>query len=402
MSGLTTMYPAAHNTVHRSNIRDHNPGPLKRSQRLSSWIAASLCCVALFAAAPPAVAQNNPREIAPGKTDISLELFVSRDGALKAQSWSDVMRKLNVPVRIRVGLAADTKPELRERIVGTLRYIQLTGIIDRSGRLRFADRSFSRSDTQKLTEWLDELRTYGAQGAPDGQPAWGLNKQQFTSLIDDLDDRIKEVAVGTELQTAVKRIHGTSRFSLRYSAAATEWISTHPDLLKTRQTIVSLSRGSALAAALKDSGLGFRPLRNPSGTIELVIDPIEKLEKPWPVGWELPKDVSRYKTAPKLFELLPVEFENVAFLDVITAVSIKTELPIVLDYYDLQTRADIQLDQLQVSYPPKKVSWLQVLRGITSPHRMSTELVVDERDRPFIRVELLGRLPNSPARTAQP
>jgi len=256
----------------------------------------------------------------------------------------------------------------------------------------FADRTISRAEMGKLKEWVRELQTYGAQGAPDGKPAWGLSREQFNQLIVDLAEPAKELRDGDDVSGAVKKLHVGSKYSLRYSESAKQWLDEHPELQKVRQNIVSLSRGTALACLLSDAGLGFRPLRNPTGDVELVIESRNSIEKLWPVGWEVPKERSRYKTAPRLFQLLPVELTDVMYLDVINAISLKTQLPIVIDYYDVKTRADMNLEELKVSYPSRKVSWLQVLRGISSPNRLAVELRVDERDRPFIRVDVLGQI----------
>ena len=340
-------------------------------------------------AQPPATSRP---EIAPGKTDVTLELVVDQRGALAAQAWRNALKDLGIPVRMKFGLSPDSKPETRERVVGTLRYVQLRGVVDSKGKILFTDRSFGRSEMSKLKEWVHDLQTYGAQGAPDGQPAWGLNKSQFGRLIKDLAEPVKEIREGDDLEGSVKRLQTGSRYNLRYSTSARQWINSHAALKVVRQNIVSLSRGTALACLLNDAGLGFRPLRTPSGTIELVIEERGSVEKLWPVGWEIPKDRSRYRTAPKLFELLPVELNDVPYLDVIQAISLKTQLPVVMDYYNIETRSDMKIDKLKVSYPSRKVSWLQVLRGISSPNRLSVELMVDERDRPFIHVDVLGQI----------
>lgn len=354
--------------------------------------AGFVACVALLTTCSAELrGQTETRpEIPAGNTLITLEIAIDRDGVLNAQAWRDALQSLNIQVRMQTGLRPESKPEIRERVAGSLRYVQLKALLDRRGQLVFADRMFTRAEVQKLKEWIRELETYGAQGAPDGQPAWGLNKEQFKQLITDLSERVKEIREGDEVRSAVKRLHVGSGYGLRFSSEAETWLNRHTELGVARQNIVSLSRGTALAVLLNDAGLGFRPLRTPAGEIELVIEPLSEGHKLWPPGWELPKDRSRYQMAPKLFELLPVSLDNVPLVDVVGAISIKTQLPVVFDRYEITTQGEIDLEQLMVSYPSRKVTWLQVLRGICSPNRLSVELVVDERDRPFLRIGTLS------------
>ena len=38
---------------------------------------------------------------------------------------------------------------------------------------------------------------------------------------------------------------------------------------------------------LNEYGLGFRPVRTPSGKIEIAVFPLQKTTEVWPVGWQL-------------------------------------------------------------------------------------------------------------------
>src|SRR5262245_3495800 len=91
-------------------------------------------------AQPPAL---KPKPAVTGvKTTLEIELLTGPDGgAIQAQEWRTVFEQLNVSVSIHKAVL-DEKPEVKERVVGTLRYVTVVGRLERSGRIVFADRTF--------------------------------------------------------------------------------------------------------------------------------------------------------------------------------------------------------------------------------------------------------------------
>lgn len=312
-------------------------------------------------------------------TRISLTLITTDAGAgVRARLWDETLRKLGVSCRIRRGTRAD-KIETRETKYGTFRRVDIVGRIDRRGRLVFKDRTFSRNDAGKLGEWIRELKTYGAQGAPNGKPLWGLSKAQFGEIYSALSTRVETEVRGKKLHDGLAVLGVPKKHPLRFTIAARRALGLDPPAI--RKTVRGHSLGTALALILHDYGLGYRPLRTPQGAIELAVDPLSQKVPSWPAGWE-PK-LSRPKTAPKLFELIPVELEKSKLVDVLHAVSVKTGVPIHVDYHALQGRG-IDVEKLVVSYPARKASWSLLLRGITAKHKLSRTLKIDELGRPFV------------------
>src|SRR5207244_872691 len=76
----------------------------------------------------------------------------------------------------------------------------------RSDRLVFPEKSFTQADSAKLNEWLNELKTYGAQGAPDGKPMWGLSEAQFKVIYSALGARVETEVEDLSLTDAVAKI----------------------------------------------------------------------------------------------------------------------------------------------------------------------------------------------------
>jgi hypothetical protein len=49
----------------------------------------------------------------------------------------------------------------------------------------------------------------------------------------------------------------------------------------------------------------------------------------------------------------------------------------------------IDLDELVVSYPLRRMSWSQLLRGVTAPNKLLNHLLIDEQGSPFVWITTL-------------
>ncbi|MEO1994474.1 MAG: hypothetical protein ABGZ17_04285 [Planctomycetaceae bacterium] len=336
------------------------------------------------------------RTIRPGKTYVKFEIVAERGAGLRAQQWQQAFAKMGVSVRI-YSARVQVKEPVSERVVGTLRYVTVNGELDQRGRLFCGEKVFARSDTAKLNEWVRELKTYGAQGSPEGKPVWGLSQSQFQTVYDHLAVMVEKPSSGTTLSVRLTGLPIPVQHPVRMSVAARRWLDSPASQPAAGESALSardtrgFSVGTVLALTLSQYGLGFRPLRAPDGRIELVVDPLPKVDRAWPVGWDLPKDRSKLQTAPQLFKLFPVELQDVKLLDVLHAVEAQSRVSVWLDTFRIRNELQLKLDELLVSFPKKQVSWSQVLRAVTTPRHMRQKLVIDERGRPLIWITSLER-----------
>ena len=151
------------------------------------------------------------------KTTVSVELLAdAKANGLTAQRWGQTFEKIGYRVRIRRAILSE-KPEIKERTLGRLREVRVIGKLDRSGRLIFADRTFSPSQGTKVAEWLRSLEVYGAQGSPTGKPVWGLDKAQFDILYNALSVKVTADIQGQSLSAAVAAMKPPAKYPLRYT-----------------------------------------------------------------------------------------------------------------------------------------------------------------------------------------
>lgn len=316
----------------------------------------------------------------PRNTFVEIKLLANNDGGgLHAQQWSKVMEPLDVSIQIQ--RQQDEKVEVRERTVGTLRYVTAVGTLDRSGRVNFPTRSFDLGEGAKLREWINELKTYGAQGTPDGQPMWGLSKEQFNTLYDALVKPAEADYRDLLLTDAIAKLPIPKQYPVRLSQAALALLKQPGAKNRVRQEVKGFSVGTALAIMLNDCKLGFRPNRTPADGLELLVEPLGQKQPFWAIGWPLQKQ--RIKAAPKFFAMTQIELDNVALSDLLPTVAELTETPVMLDYYEIEEK-NIDFPSLKVSVKRTQTSWGVALKSAVVTKKLSREIWQDEAGRAFV------------------
>lgn len=352
---------------------------------LALLAAGWICLVAASPAAAQAERAATPR---PRTTTVEVELLAGNDGgALHAQQWRSIFEKLDIQMIVRRGILEE-KPEIKEKEVGTLRVVTAVGRLDRNGRIVFSDRAFATGDSAKLKEWLDDLKTYGAQGSPQGKPLWGLSKAQFEALYVALGELQEEELQGKTLEAAVAAVKLPANHPARWTTAAQERRQSLPEGATVRQRVAGFTKATALAIALNDRGFGVRPNRTPAGQIELAIEILDAKADHWPIGWPLQQQAPT--ALPGMFAMTNVQLDQVPLLDVLEAVDGLAEVPVLIDFAEIDRR-HIDLDKLRVSHPLKKTTWSLALRAILVPQKLTREYWQDEAGRAFVWVTPTGK-----------
>ena len=92
--------------------------------------------------------------------------------------------------------------------------------MDTGGALIFPETSFDMSETTGLREWVDELKTFGAEGSPEGKPVWGLKEAQFTEVYEALTPAVTTSSEGVPLLDALRTLNLTSDYPIRIHSTA--------------------------------------------------------------------------------------------------------------------------------------------------------------------------------------
>lgn len=340
------------------------------------------------------VAAQEPQQ-ADSNVLLDLEIVTPRQGTnlLASQRWGSFFRDQGEVVRVREPLA-DDKPGATETSRGTFRLVKVVALMDRDGQLHVPGHKLTLNQPDKVQEWLKELKTYGAQGDPEGQPRWGLNEEQFKAVYAALSVPVVESQQGRPLSEVMKSLPLPVDFPLRVHAEAAPLFETAGQE-PVKDDIQGLSLGTALAGTLVQQGFGFRPRRTPSGTLELVVESLSKISDPWPVGWTV-DPAKRKEVAPQLFKSVAAGFENQPLDDVLHAISTQQQVPILCNRAACATR-EIDLHNL-VTYPMRSVTmWMMVLDSSVRQSKLEAFIRRDEVGQPLVYVT-----PFEPKRPPQP
>ncbi len=321
------------------------------------------------------------------ETQLEMEIITGTGGVnLDAQRWASALKKLDVVVRIRRGTSKD-QPGVTEKNFGTaVRRVSIIAALDRNGRISLPGKAFTLKDNEKLVEWLRNLRTYGAQGSPDGQPAWGLTKAQLDQVLTQLRRPMTIDPEGKNLLDALllfapDREKGDLPIHVTPEAKQIMGLPEARELFP--QSLLGISRGTALAIILKHYGLCYTPSRTPSGDLELTLRDPATTTNPWKIGWPFPKNVTRDKIAPNLFKQVNVELVDLPLIEVVEAAAGSIEIPILLDHRAMEDW-EIDAEKTRVNFPRKRTTWGIAIKRIAFQSRLQRQLYVDEAGKPFV------------------
>jgi len=353
----------------------------------------------VFAQAPPPAPQpTRPRvqvvgpaagrDAAKGdglKTLVEVDIIIPPVGAgAEIQEWGRFFQTLGISAQLRQG-NIDEKPATTESVRGTLRTVQVVGRLDPRGKVFFADRTYTPADREKVKEWMEELKVYGAQGTPEGKPSWGLNKDQFETLFETMSVPTEGAYTGLTFKEVLAAPDWKTAYPLRLHTSTETVLSALSAEPRMRISPTGLSRGTALACLLEDTGLGFRPERTPSGGVELTVHPLSAIKDAWPMGWPLDPVQPRNQIAPGYFKSGQVDFEQQPLTVVLAAISERAGLPILIDHPRCDAKK-IDPSEARVSHPAKKLAYALVVNTVVHQVRLTAALKLDEAGKPFVQV----------------
>lgn len=321
-------------------------------------------------------------------TLITMEILTGDDGnGPKAREWSETLGKMDLTLTVRRGRPGE-KPEVTERKAGgALRTVQVVGLLDSQGRLLLADRVLALGENDKLAAWLEDLRTYGAQGSPEGQPVWGLTKEQFGVIHAALKRPLVSEARDLDLEQALALFELPKECPLKLNPEVTRLMKDRKRTATVGQSVQGLGQGTALAVILREQGLGFRPRRLPNGSVELSVQSLKEGRDVWPVGW--PRQQPIPETAPALFQFKTVNLEDEPLDEVLDAIAGQVKMPLLIDQPALAAKG-IDFSKLKVTYPRKRTTWIEVLKTFTAKAKTELDVRVDEAGRPFVWIAPLN------------
>jgi len=302
-----------------------------------------------------------------------------------SQQWYRALTDLGVDsLRIRSRRPGE-EPQIEEqsskRPGDAARIYIVTGVLDDRGQLHLPGGKFTIRDTGRLKAWLAKLRAGGESAVTGrGTTAFGMSAEQLALVQEDLATPLGFSTVDMSPAEVIEKARGQLRYKLSMEAAASallQNIESSPDELR------GLSTGTALAHVTRGAGLALAPTPPRDGLPAYEVRRASSKQTAWPVGWE-PKQRAT-ELAPRLYEILTVELDDIPVAQVTDAIGQRVELPVLYDRFACR-RHGIDPSTVRVSVPEKRTSYSVALRLALGQARMKSELRVDDAGRPFLWV----------------
>ena len=300
---------------------------------------------------------------------------------LNARQWAEAMQKLEQRATFRQGRNGD-RTTVEDAEVGRDKVVKIVGILNRDGSITFRGQRFQLNDLEPMKAWLAKLEKYGAAGPPNENPTWGLSEEQYSDLLKLLG---KAVDVPVDLSgpmAAVDSLKLPAAFSYRFTDEARKLaFSKAAQIGDETIDFVGLSKGTSLAIALAQFGLGFRALPNPAGGFFIEIDAGGEDSNMYPIGWVNKTPIT--VAVPALAKSVPVDLVDAQLDGLIELIAQKLTLRHLYSAARLQAEG-IDPTVIKYSRKPEKLSPYSLMRNIGNSYKIGMDLRTDEAGTIFL------------------
>lgn len=221
-----------------------------------------------------------------------------------------------------------------------------------------------KMDQKKQSDQAPELSDFGLTSAATNELLNILkiplnNSSLEKAPLETLRDCIRQLTCPVDISTKqLKRIQNLDPIS---------------------EELQGLSCGTVLAYLLRPAGLCLSPRQTSSG-VELSVVTAEKNVKPWPIGFQTRERES--EVLPDMIQMVETGVDRSPAKVVLKALGERVHVPLLYDY-NAMARHGIELDQVIVNIPVRKMSYLLIFKKVLTQARLKSELRMDEAGNPF-------------------
>ena len=327
----------------------------------------------------------NAAEAQPGRYVLQIEVLTEPQPSfqLRAREWGEALQKLEHRATFRQGRNGD-KTTIENVVTGRDKVVRAVGILNRDGSITFRGQRFRITELNPMREWLEQLEQFGAAGPPNENPTWGLDEAQYTEVLKLLGKPVDQPVVLSSPMDAVDSLKLPAVFRYRFTDAAKKSAFVKVAQIGDHTTdFDGLSKGTSLAIALAQFGLGFRPLVNPSGGYFIEIDAGGEDANMYPVGWG--NNTSITVAVPALARSVPVDLVDADMDGLIELISDKLKLRHIYSAARL-TAEGKDLSRIKYTRKPDKLSPYSLMRILNQTHKIGIDLRTDEAGTIFMWV----------------
>lgn len=344
------------------------------------YCLASVLPLLLFA--PQALAQPAATPVS-----VSLELVTEKGFAVDGQlGWLEALKSLGLTnVRIRAQRPGDELAITNRGTDDSPRYA-VTGLLTSDNKLQLPGLTVGLGQRKQLADWLTRLREGGEDVVSGASGAFGLSAKQFVVLHDAVKQPVTIATKGKPVRDVVKRIVESTPVTIELDAAAQTALASNERVL---DELKGLSRGTALAAAVRPLGLVVVVTGQGKRAGGLRIGKPTGKEEAWPIG-VAPSATNHADQTPKsLLKFVNVEINERPLAEALAALEERIDIPVLFDHNAL-AQHEVDLNT-KVSFPERKTFYKKIIDELLFQVLLRSELRLDDADRPFLWISTIKK-----------
>lgn len=309
---------------------------------------------------------------------LSLELITESGFPIDGQRpWMDTLKNLGITnLRIR-GARPDEEPAITNRGTDDNPRYDVIGVLAQDNRLHLPGLTVRFGQRQQLTDWFARVRAGGIDAVTGEAGAFGLTAKQFLALHEAVKPVITLETKGKPVREVVQQIVDSFPVTVEIDAAAAALVAGNEPVL---DELRGLSRGTALAAAVRPLGLVVTVTGQGQRVAGLRVTKPSDKQEVWPVG--IPPTGSPDKLVPALFKFINVDINDLPLSEALDAIQGRINIPVLFDRNAL-AKHEIDLNS-KVNLPPKNSFYKKIIDDLLFQAKLRSELKVDDADKPFL------------------
>ena len=302
----------------------------------------------------------------------------ARPQATAPRRWVQLLTDLGVGnVRLR-GMQPGDAPKAEDFGTADSPRVRIVAILNSKNELLVPGKKLRLSDQETIKAYLERAGKDGAQSVTAARGKFGLTKEEFTKLFNQLKRPLALPTRDKTLQAIIDANQNGVTLPITIDPTLRSVLKVEPEGLAE---VKDLSRGTALAVLVGGEGLVLEPIKEPGKPVGLKLVNQHDAKHSWPVGYDIQQ--SPRETCPKLFEQINVEIDGYTLAEAVKAVSAQIEgLPIVWDRFALRSNGIIPETQ-QVKLARTKTFYKRIIDRLLFQARLSGDLRIDETGTPF-------------------
>ena len=295
--------------------------------------------------------------------------------------WAKVFQKISRNPTFRQGKNGE-RTRVEETQFGGRTRVSAVGIMNRNGSITFLRQTFLATQPAALEAWLNKLEQFGAKGPPHESPSWGLNDDQLKAVLKLLGPAVKTPVNYRNPVAAIESLNLPKDFRVRFTDTADKRrVLSAARMGDLQADCRGLSSGTALAIALSEFGLGFRPMANPDGGYVIEVDVGNESDNMYPVGWKNTAPI--FTVIPAIGKSVDVDLDEADLDVVIQLIAQKLEVPHAYSAHQLLIDGK-DISTIKYSRKPDRLSIERLMRIVGQAHDIGLSLRTDEAGSVFL------------------